>query len=185
MQTGDGIAIVEAGLCLGGGYLQQFGINSNTSANGFIKCLFKKKILPPPPVIDGDKAKSPQKKLKDKQNVGLDEGSDSDTEHPQGVTTFEAIPPFKELYPHSDIVRALQEFGSSIVPLQLVGQMMNYAGNHMLHYITSVLKRRVFFPMHKAVSVQLLASGEVLTTCKRTDCVIKKNQTSGGFRISE
>ena len=44
VQTGDGIAIVDNGLSLGGGYLQQFGINSNTSANGFIKCLYKKKV---------------------------------------------------------------------------------------------------------------------------------------------
>ncbi len=44
VQTGDGVAIVEAGLCLGGGFLQQFGINSNTSANGFIKCLYRKKV---------------------------------------------------------------------------------------------------------------------------------------------
>ena len=45
VQTGEGIAIVESGLSLGGGYLQQFGINSNTSANGFIKCLYKKKVM--------------------------------------------------------------------------------------------------------------------------------------------
>ena len=40
--TGDGLAILDQGLSLGGGALQNFGINSNTSANGFIKCLYKK-----------------------------------------------------------------------------------------------------------------------------------------------
>jgi hypothetical protein len=40
---GDGIAIVETGLSLGGGNLQHFGINSNTSANGFIRGFYKKK----------------------------------------------------------------------------------------------------------------------------------------------
>jgi len=60
---------------------------------------------------------------------------------------------------------------------------MNYAGNHMLHYIATVLKRKVFYPLHKAVSIQLLASGEILTTTKRTDCIIKRNST--GIRISE
>jgi hypothetical protein len=60
---------------------------------------------------------------------------------------------------------------------------MNYAGNHMLHYIQTSLKRRVFFPLHKAVSIQLLANGEILTTTKRTDCIIKRNQS--GMRISE
>lgn len=95
---------------------------------------------------------SPQKKLKDKVNVGLDEGSESEDEDSH-VITYEALAPFKDLYPHSDIVRSLFEFGPNIVPLQMVGQMMNYAGNHMLHYITSNLKRRIFFPMHKAVTI--------------------------------
>lgn len=40
--NGDGIAVLESGLSLGGGCLQNFGLNSNTSANGFIKCLYKK-----------------------------------------------------------------------------------------------------------------------------------------------
>jgi hypothetical protein len=61
--------------------------------------------------------------------------------------------------------------------------MMNYAGNHMLHYIATVMKRKIFYPLHKVVSVQLLASGEILTTTKRTDCIIKKN--TQGMRISE
>ena len=41
---GDGMAIVDQGLSFGGGCLQQFGINSNTSANSFLKCLIKKKV---------------------------------------------------------------------------------------------------------------------------------------------
>lgn len=53
--------------------------------------------------------------------------------------------------------------------------MMNYAGNHMLHYISTTLKRKIFFPLHKAVSIQLLSNGEILTTTKRTDCLIKRN----------
>lgn len=83
----------------------------------------------------------------------MDEGSDSEGEGGSKQAQYEAIAPFRELYPHSDIVRALCEFGPSIVPLQLIGQLMNFAGNHMLHYIATSLKRRVFFPMHKAVSI--------------------------------
>jgi hypothetical protein len=33
-------------MALGGGTLQNFGINSNTSANGFIKGIYKK-VVPP------------------------------------------------------------------------------------------------------------------------------------------
>jgi hypothetical protein len=45
---GDGIAVIEQGLAFGGGCLQNFGINSNTSANGFIKCLYKRREINPP-----------------------------------------------------------------------------------------------------------------------------------------
>jgi hypothetical protein len=55
--TGEGIAIIEQGLTFGGGALQNFGINSNTSANGFIKCTYKKREVP-----GGSPAKSPPKK---------------------------------------------------------------------------------------------------------------------------
>jgi len=40
--TGDGLAIVEQGFTFGGGDLQYFSIQSNTSARGFFKCVYKK-----------------------------------------------------------------------------------------------------------------------------------------------
>ena len=39
----DGVAILDEGTCFGGGMLASYGINSNTSANGFLKCIFRKK----------------------------------------------------------------------------------------------------------------------------------------------
>ena len=38
--TDGGIAILDQGSSFGGGALASFGINSNTSANGFIKCSY-------------------------------------------------------------------------------------------------------------------------------------------------
>ena len=51
VNSGNGCAVIESGLNFGGGALQNFGLNSNTSANGFIKCLYKRKEIPnqPPP----------------------------------------------------------------------------------------------------------------------------------------
>ena len=45
MAKGEGLAIIEQGLNFGGGCLQNFGLNSNTSANGFIKCLYKRREI--------------------------------------------------------------------------------------------------------------------------------------------
>jgi ribulose 1,5-bisphosphate synthetase/thiazole synthase len=38
----DGVAILDAGMSFGGGMLANYGINSNTSANSFLKCIFRK-----------------------------------------------------------------------------------------------------------------------------------------------
>ena len=40
LTQGNGIAILETGYTLGGGNLQHYIINSNTSADGFIQCLY-------------------------------------------------------------------------------------------------------------------------------------------------
>lgn len=39
---GDGLAIIDSGLNFGGGILGRYGINSNTSGGGFLKCAYKK-----------------------------------------------------------------------------------------------------------------------------------------------
>lgn len=40
-----------------------------------------------------------QRKLKDMNNVGLDEGNDSEAEEGFNVEKYEAVPAFKDLYP--------------------------------------------------------------------------------------
>ena len=55
--TGDGIAILESGLSFGGGDLGEYGINSNTSANGFIKCTYKKVEKPKEEPVSPSKVK--------------------------------------------------------------------------------------------------------------------------------
>ena len=66
------------GLCFGGGDLQHYGINSNTSANGFMKCTYKwvevqEKTSP-------SKSNSPEKKSPSKTKNDSDEdfGDSSD-----------------------------------------------------------------------------------------------------------
>lgn len=40
--NGDSIAIIDEGISFGGGALINYGINSNTSAFGFLKCTLKR-----------------------------------------------------------------------------------------------------------------------------------------------
>jgi len=71
VSSGDGIAILEMGLAFGGGDLQEYGINSNTSSNGFLKCTYKKREI-----YTDSPSKSPSKKSPAKTNNT--DGSDSD-----------------------------------------------------------------------------------------------------------
>jgi hypothetical protein len=98
LMDGDGIAVIESGLSFGAGCLANFGLNSNTSANGFLKCLYKKVTVAEPKKLDQqtmlqiqNKIKllpegSPErKKLKDMLKCGLDEGNDSSDDGEEGT----------------------------------------------------------------------------------------------------
>ena len=60
--------------------------------------------------------------------------------------------PYKDLYT-SNISKVLKEFGKNTAPLSVIGHFLNYAGNHLLSYIYQTTKKKVFFPLHKAVSI--------------------------------
>lgn len=62
------------------------------------------------------------------------------------------------------IYNCMQEYGQTVAPLNLIGMFLNYAGNHLLHYISTVMKRKIFFPSHRVVGIQLVQSGEVVIT---------------------
>ena len=88
--TGDSIAVLEQGLSFGGGALQNFGINSNTSANGFIKGLYKKVAQPnTQPWVANTTGSG---KLKD-MTAGLDEvmEEDDDSEEQDKDTAAEYV----------------------------------------------------------------------------------------------
>ena len=47
----------------------------------------------------------------------------------------------------SPVIQMAFEFGQQIIPLTAVGMILNYAGNHLLHYIGTVMHKKIFFPM--------------------------------------
>ena len=101
----------------------QYGINSNTSAIGFLKAGFKK--------------------TRDKQ-------------------AEELLAPLKELV-NSNIGQFLRAQNKETVPLSFVGHFMNYVGNHLLHYIFQSTQKKIFYPLHKALSIHLCANGQITT----------------------
>jgi hypothetical protein len=87
-------------LSFGGGDLGEYGINSNTSANGFAKCTYKKKECE----TSSPKKKSPEKVKKTENEDDSDElAEDSerdDNENMETKKTFEwvAMNSYKDLY---------------------------------------------------------------------------------------
>ena len=69
-------------MCFGGGDLQEYGINSNTSANGFIKCIYKKREIPqaPPDNTNSPKKTSPTKEASPKKKSPAKAGDDEEDE---------------------------------------------------------------------------------------------------------
>lgn len=175
---GKGIAILDAGYSFGSGNLGTYGLNSNTSANGFLKQLHTRREA----TVFNHSAPKYFQKLKNKR-VGLDENCDS-TDDEGSLITKESIPlpPFKDLYPRAPLVQVTQSFGSQCIPLSVVGMVFNYTGNHLLHFIATNFGRRIFFPCHTVSSVQLLPSGEILTSAIRKEVEIK--QTEKGIQVT-
>ena len=69
------------------------------------------------------------------------------------VFNFVAYDCFRELVNVSEIFSVMNEYGTSIVPLSMVGMYMNYAGNHLLNYIYQTYKQKIFHHSIKVVSI--------------------------------
>jgi hypothetical protein len=112
-----------------------------------------------------------------------DETSDEDSDESKQAAEWIALPPFKDLYKSSPLIQMSFEFGPSIIPLSAVGMIFNFTGNHLLHYIHTVMRRKVFYPCHTVTSVQLLPSGEIVTTATRKEVQIKLLDEGSKFEI--
>ena len=58
------------------------------------------------------------------------------------------------------------------MPLSLVGHLLNYVGNHLLHYAYKSSGKRIYMPKHRAVSIHLMGNGEIVTQVLKTDFTI-------------
>jgi hypothetical protein len=74
----------------------------------------------------------------------------------------DVLTPFKDIFP-SNISFLFRKLSKSIVPLSVVGHLLNYVGNHLLHFAYQHSGRRIYFPKHQALSVQLMGNGDIIT----------------------
>ena len=92
-----------------------------------------------------------------------DNGAPASPQKNLNKAEYVALAPFKDLYKSSPIIQMAFEFGQQIIPLSAVGMIMNYSGNHLLHYIYSTMHKKVFHPMTRVTSVTLMTNGDIIT----------------------
>jgi hypothetical protein len=47
----------------------------------------------------------------------------------------------------------MKQFGPQVVPLSLVGHLLNYIGNFVLYSAYLTNRSKIFYPRHRAVSI--------------------------------
>ena len=90
---------------------------------------------------------------------------------PKVWTSDDVLTPFKDIFP-SNISQMFRKLAKSIVPLSLVGHLLNYVGNHLLHYAYKSTGKRIYMPKHKAMSIHLMGNGEIVTQALKTEFTI-------------
>ena len=73
------------------------------------------------------------------------------------------------------------EFGQKCIPLNAVGMIMNYSGNHLLHYIHQVYHKKIFYPMTKVTSMTLMSNGDILSQATRKLVEVKLIVNERGY----
>ena len=92
-------------------------------------------------------------------------------------TSEDVLTPFREMFT-SNISAVFRRLAKSIVPLSLVGHLLNYVGNHLLYHAYKSTGKRIYMPKHKAISVQLMGNGEIVTQVLKTDFTIKPDTST-------
>ena len=101
---------------------------------------------------------------------------------PKVWTSEDVLTPFKEIFT-SNISCVFRKLAKSIVPLSLVGHLLNYVGNHLLHYAFKSSGKKIYMPKHKALSIHLMGNGDIVTQVLKTEFTIQPDEQS--FKVVE
>ena len=114
------ILILEKNNFFGSGCLGKFGINSNTSAEGFVRL-----------ICQGTDSKD----SKTKTNLSPDKANKQKDLTPMKM--------FQELF-NTKIAQSLLSIGSKVAPLNLIGEFLQTTGNFILTILKSIFNKEIF-----------------------------------------
>ncbi|CAI2385090.1 unnamed protein product [Moneuplotes crassus] len=187
----NSIAILEKSGSFGGGELQFFGINSNTSAQGFVNCIpktDKERLLAvlnlkrPSPAFDSqmttkqsEKDHFEEKKFKGKKQVcyQISESNQLGTEiSPESVQDIiqdsDQQISLSDKLPREEIDNLMLHYEWRPAPLSLIGTYLNYVGNQILNKINIIHNQKIFHPFTEVINIKQVSSGDILVKAKST-----------------
>jgi lysine/ornithine N-monooxygenase len=144
------ILVIEKNNCFGSGCLGKYGINSNTSAEGFVRLICwgdDEKSGEAKQALSPTKKKQDQTKSDVMEKENKTEASNSKTNKKN-----QPIPLFNKLY-QSFPTQALLHIASKPAPLPLVGHFLDCIGNTLTNYINSLFNKNILLTNTEVVEV--------------------------------
>ena len=93
---------------------------------------------------------------------------DAKEKHPTKWQSEDVLTPFKELF-NSNIAVLMRRMNKNTCPLSVCGHLLNYVGNYILYYAYMSTQKKIFYPKHQALSIQLMGNGDVVTQVLKTE----------------
>ena len=158
------ILIVDKTENFGSGCLGKYGINSNTSGEGFLR------LLSYPEEKNESKLNlSPNKKISQDKNLSSERNNikiNSKKEVFNGK--YMPLPIFQEFY-NCSAVQTLLSYGSRPAPLSLIGLFFDCLGNFILEYIFKHYKKNIFQSKTEVLSVKIMSNDEFSISLKNSN----------------
>ena len=168
------ILIIEKSETFGSGCLAKYGINSNTSSEGFVRLISLQQ--------DNSKvnkyALSPPKNINQGQNNTKNDSSSNKVQTPIKNQSNEAAPPnskntyipcsiFQELF-NTKPVQTLLKLANNHAPLSLVGYFLDCIGNFMADYIYKHFTKNILMLNTEVFHIKMTMNDEFFLSTQNT-----------------
>jgi hypothetical protein len=147
------ILIIEKGDNFGAGCLGKYGINTNTSSEGFVRLICNAKEK------KGKKGKVALSPSRKPMKVSKNYNKQGVKRKPVDGNKFVPIPVFDNLYKSSS-VQTLLNIGNRPAPLTLVGYYLDTLGNYLVDYINTLSGKNILMTRKEVKAVKIYNNEE-------------------------
>jgi hypothetical protein len=177
------ILIIEKGENFGSGCIGKYGINTNTSSEGFPRLICytegeskekaaKFALSPSKNNMKSSKNYNNEKELKNKPEKN-EKVLEYDNQREKVL--FKKMPLFMELF-QSSAVQTLIAIGNRPAPLSLVGYFLDCLGNFLVHHIKKNFNKNILLTKAEVGSIKMYNNEEF-------GIIVKKNNSDSNFLI--